>query len=525
VKPVYVTAIPDQELFAAADAAYEDLKRDLVSNGCTALDHAQIERLVTSRGSAVLLQLLQGHFTLRGQLEPKVAVVGADGKVRRHAKRGECRQLKTALGTVVVERTAFGGRLVSSLHPVDSNLNLPAHKYSHELERLAVLAAVDGSFEKSAALVCRTTATSLAKRPIEDIVRRSAKDFLAFYEARQWTPASQCDTGPLMVLSFDQKGIVVRPNELRPATRRIAARQRPRLRAIQNRDGKKHWHGKKRMASVAAVHTIEPDVRSPRDIVRGLRRLKPVPANRQRTVRPQMKRLWATIQRDPRELIEDAFTEAQKRDPDQRKTWVVLIDGDPDLERWVRATARRRQLKVTLGLDIIHVLQYLWRAGEALCRATGENVEQWLLPRLEKVLAGEISDVIAGLRRSATRRKLGKTDRGPVDLCARYCLKRKKMMRYGELLRIGAPVSTGVIEGGCKHLIGDRMDLCGARWSLEGAEAILQLRATAISGDFEEYWAYHERADYQRNHALNYAHGAPPPVTERRSIRATPRAA
>jgi hypothetical protein len=64
-------------------------------------------------------------------------------------------------------------------------------------------------------------------------------------------------------------------------------------------------------------------------------------------------------------------------------------------------------------------------------------------------------------------------------------------LHYHEYLAAGLPIATGVIEGACRHLVSDRMDLTGARWSLAGAEAVLRLRALRSSGDFDEYWHFH----------------------------------
>ncbi|GAA2052127.1 hypothetical protein GCM10009839_69250 [Catenulispora yoronensis] len=63
------------------------------------------------------------------------------------------------------------------------------------------------------------------------------------------------------------------------------------------------------------------------------------------------------------------------------------------------------------------------------------------------------------------------------------------------------------MEGACRHLIGDRLDITGARWGLEGAEAVLTLRALIDNGDFEEYLTFHTAAEYQRNHRARYQHG------------------
>jgi hypothetical protein len=78
-------------------------------------------------------------------------------------------------------------------------------------------------------------------------------------------------------------------------------------------------------------------------------------------------------------------------------------------------------------------------------------------------------------------------------------------LHYNQYLAQGFPIATGVIEGACRYLIKDRMDITGARWSLVGAESVLRLRALHSSGDFDEYWRFHEKQEYQRNHADHYA--------------------
>ena len=97
------------------------------------------------------------------------------------------------------------------------------------------------------------------------------------------------------------------------------------------------------------------------------------------------------------------------------------------------------------------------------------------------------------------------TQRKPVDKCADYLLKYKAFLNYDRYLAQGFPICSGVIEGTCRHLINDRMDRTGARWSLKGAEAVLKLRSLYASGDLEDYWTFHERQEQQRNHTSRYA--------------------
>jgi hypothetical protein len=74
----------------------------------------------------------------------------------------------------------------------------------------------------------------------------------------------------------------------------------------------------------------------------------------------------------------------------------------------------------------------------------------------------------------------------------------------------GWPVTTGVIEGACRHLVNDRLDITGVRWGLAGAEAILKLRALISNGDLDTYWAFHLAQEHQRIHKARYANNAIP---------------
>jgi len=104
------------------------------------------------------------------------------------------------------------------------------------------------------------------------------------------------------------------------------------------------------------------------------------------------------------------------------------------------------------------------------------------------------------MRRKATREQLSQKQRKPIDKCAAYLSKYAPILHYEEYLSEGLPIATGVIEGACRHLIKDRMDLTGARWRLKSAEAVLRLRSLRSSGDFEEYWAFHKAREKVRNY-------------------------
>jgi hypothetical protein len=97
-----------------------------------------------------------------------------------------------------------------------------------------------------------------------------------------------------------------------------------------------------------------------------------------------------------------------------------------------------------------------------------------------------------------------------ADRCADYLLAKRPYLDYPTALKNGWPIATGVIEGACRHLVKDRMDITGARWGLAGAEAILSLRALISNGDFDSYWTFHLVQEHRRVHASRYALGVIP---------------
>ena len=124
--------------------------------------------------------------------------------------------------------------------------------------------------------------------------------------------------------------------------------------------------------------------------------------------------------------------------------------------------------------------------------------EQWVEERAAAVLAGRAADVAAGLRRAATRKQLSQHERKPVDCTANYIENNQQRLRYDQALDQGFPIATGVIEGACRHLVKDRMDITGARWGLKRAEAILKLRSLKISGDLDAYLKFHFDQEHKR---------------------------
>lgn len=495
------------QLFTAADTQYATMKETLTSTEFQGQTEAEVQRWLDVEQRELMRRLFQAFVTLRGQAQAQGPVVGADGVTRTQQRHGASRKLESVFGTVEVERTGHTGRGRTTLYPVDASLNLPQRRYSLEVDRQLAMSAARMSFDEALDMMGRQTAAHVPKRQAEEAVQRAAMDFESFYASTQLD-----DDGPsgnLMVLTFDQKGVVLHLEDLIEATRKAAEGARQKMDTRRSKGEPKR--GRKRMAAVAAVYTVAPYMRTAEDIIAGLRHVRDA-TKKPRRPRPEGKRVWASLTRNLKDVIADAFDEATDRDPEHRRRWLVLVDGDKKLTRWVRAEARRRGVKVTLVLDFIHALEYLWKAAHVFFDEGTDEIEAWVLERLQRMLEGRISHVVAGMTRMATVRGLSAEQRAPVDKAAAYLLKRKGMMTYDKLLAIGAPIATGVIEGACRHLINDRMDLTGARWRLPSAEAVLRLRSLMSSGDFDEYWRFHEKVEAERNHLSRYANGKVPPL-------------
>lgn len=199
-------------------------------------------------------------------------------------------------------------------------------------------------------------------------------------------------------------------------------------------------------------------------------------------------------------MIAAAFDEAEARDPLHQRAWVVLVDGAEHQLGLIRAEAARRGVTIHVIIDIIHVLEYIWGAAWSLHAAGDPAAEDWVAVKALAVLANDSERAAAEVTAEADAAGLEGSRRSGAEACVRYLGNKREFLRYGQALDAGWPIATGVIEGACRHLIADRLSIGGARWGLNGAEAVLTLRAVISNGDFEEYWRFHLKCEHQRHY-------------------------
>ena len=467
------------------------------------LEHAELETQLDTRGRDLLRQLYQDHTDLRAQREPRLAgVTGVNGVTRSRVEAGHARALRTVFGEVTVARMAYRAPGQTNLHPADAAWNLPTEKHSHRLRRLAAIEATRGSFDDAAAAIDRGTGVAVGKRQVEQLAVAAAADFDDFYDQREPPTPDTGHSAQVLVVSVDGKGIVMRRDALRPATAKAAAATAPKLAARLSKGEKRN---RKRLAEVGAVYHVTPVPRTAHDIL-------PTAQHDTTGRAPKAVDKWltASVAADAATVIASVFDEAERRDPNHQHTWIALVDGNNHQIERIHAEAAARGVTVTTVVDFIHVLEYLWKAAWCFFTEADPAAQTWVRDKATAVLEGKARAVASGIRRRATTAGLTRGTRKNADDTANYLTAKATHLDYPTALKSGWPIATGVIEGACRHLVKDRLDITGARWGLAGAEAILKLRALHSNDDFDDYWRYHLNQERHRVHQIRYLNGQIP---------------
>jgi hypothetical protein len=490
----------------------------LAGQACQAVTLDAMEGLVAGQGRELLLGLVQLALDAQAGREVRLPqVTGEDGVSRTRAERGHDRPVVTRLGEVVVRRIAYrsGIKGAGSLFPRDAVLNLPPLGYSWGLQRLAEMFCRSVSYEQAHEFVLAATGVSIGKRQLEQIIIAAAADAERFYQDQNRDQAAAPGAGeqdrdrdrdreqeqeqglPPLAISGDGKGVAMLPE----ARRRRTKAPEQRVRTFEKRAGTGEKKGCKRMAETGAVFDVLPEPRTPEQVMRphgGPGTKKP----------PRAQNRWYTCDitagRDV--TIGKIFDEADRRDPGHARTWIALVDGDNYQLSLFQAAAAARGITLAIVIDFIHVLEYLWKAAWCFHAPRDPAMEDWVTAQALDILHGRTADVIARIARLAEDHppQPGSEHAKIIRKTLSYLQNKQPFMDYPHALAAGWPIATGVIEGACRHLVQDRMGITGARWGLEGAQAMLWLRAIAASGDTNAYWDWHIQEERQRNHLSRY---------------------
>jgi len=438
-------------------------------------------------------RMLQEHVDKRGDGDVGKLIEREDGKKLPHKRRGE-KQLETLFGRIKVERIGYGYPEEQSIFPQDKEMGLPENMYSYPIQKRVCREAVLGSYDEIDKTLSEYTGAHVPKRQCMGIIKQGAEYVDEFYKQR----GGRETEAELIVLSGDGKGIVMRPEGLREKTREREVSQK-----MSKRVSKGEKRNKKREAMAAAVYNIKTQVRSVDDIIEELDRDKT--GKEENKVCSEEKRVWASIKKEKDEVFEEILEEGLKRNPTEKKV-VFLSDGAKSVQKRAEEILRPgfEGKSFVIILDLIHVIEYLWKAAYVFYEEGSSEAELWVKQYLRMILEGNAKKAAAEMKRLAIEKNLSKSKQMIVDKAAGYILNNQEYMRYDEYLASGYPIATGVIEGVCGHLIKDRFEISGARWGLDGAESLLKLRAVYQSGDWDEYWKFHTEQSlnslYPKNH-------------------------
>jgi hypothetical protein len=434
----------------------------------------QMERSVLRHLLRLGRKLLQVFLARRVQAESHAPQWGwQKRKLPYHSQKAT--DYFSVFGKITFARAYFyapgsGGRC-----PLDQALSLPDHCYSDLLMESAELLAVDSAYEKAIAVLHRLLGVTVPRLAVESAVAEQRPVVRAFY--RPPPPFPRREEGPLLVAQADGKGVrLLRPADTPPKVRR----------------GKGEKKARKKEAIAVALYTIAPYARTPEEVVATLFQARR--PDRPRPV-PHHKRVFASLDGKAAALRRLARWAAQRaRWPIRHR--VALTDGAKALQ----AQMRRQLPGFTLVLDIIHAVEHLWTAGTALYGETNPQRVAWVQAQALDLLASRSEAVIAGLEERA--QALSPTSRAAKTLHreARYFRRNRPYLDYARYLKRGWPIGTGVVEGTCRHLVKDRMELSGMRWTIAGAEALLALRAANENGDWEAFHTFRR----QRRHRQLY---------------------
>jgi hypothetical protein len=432
-----------------------------------------------------------------GDLGPTVTT--ENGTRLRRSDTPQPRALRTIFGEHCLHTYVYaqGAKRAIELRPIDARLNLPAGKASYLLQEFSQLFCVEKAFAVGAQQFEAVFGQELSVAVLEDINQDLGEQADRFLDSLPTPPAAQ--EGAILVATADGKGVPLVKADAQ-AVPVFEEKERP---------------GNRRMATLGCVYTVDRHVRTPEQIVAALFRDDTVPQPADRPA-PCGKRYRGYFAYCP---------EGEEPLPSAIRTWtwlaqevstrrhagqpvVRLMDGQPSL--WDAADAallefmaKLRELKEMPWLidilDIIHVSGYVWRAAKVF-HVHAEHREAFAQDRLLRILQGEVRGVVKGLRRMATERGLRGVELKEIQTVCNYFARNAHRMRYDEYLRAGYPIASGVIEGACRHVIKDRMEQGGMRWTLAGAAAMLNVRAVCASSEWDRFNRWRQAEEAQRVH-------------------------
>jgi hypothetical protein len=472
---------------------FKDLVEYVTDEASSSRTTYEVELTLFRRLLALGAQLLRLFFVQRATVRPSEPTAPDGTRLSYQEMRPTT--YFSVFGKVRFRRHYFHAPGHKGLCPLDGELSLPPRCYSDLLRDWAEYCITDESYDDSIRVLSRILGLSISKQALETAVQEDAVDVEAFYEQKA-APCPQTE-GSILVIQADGKGVpMVRTQPADPPPRR----------------GKGQKRTQKKEAVVTAIYTIDPYWRTPQQAADALMRdfERDKESERTSTVpqrpSPMGKEVRATLEGKDVALDRLARRVAH-REGEHIQQRAALTDGAEALQRRILS----RFPDFELVLDIIHATEYLWDGANALWGETHPDRTTWVKDQLLHILSGKTSTVIQALERLVQDPSTSPAQREVLNTTIGYYRRNLPYMRYDQYLDRGWPISSGVVEGTCGHLVKDRMEESGMRWTKSGAQAILDLRAVRVNDDWDAYQCFHRQCQHQR---LYGSHAHAPPVSE-----------
>jgi hypothetical protein len=452
-----------------------------------------VERDLMRQLLALGHDLLTAFVAHQGDGDQGPEVQTPDGQTVRRLPERHDRRYVSIFGELTITRVAYGTREGQKIElvPLDARLGLPQGEFSYVLEDWSQRFCLKESFAEAGQSLEMLLGLRLGRRTLEQMNRTVAGYVTPFRETSEPPPPQE--EGPLRVVTADGKGVPVRkpePDEPKPHHRLTKGEKR----------------NKKQMACVGAVYSIEPFVRTADDILDEVLRQKRAKDRPE----PQHKHVWAemirAVQGQPPVTAKDGlfcqlFDELALRNLGPDRPVICLMDGERSL--W---DAQGAYFPEAIGvLDLFHVLERVWGVAHCVHTEGSDEAEQYVEERLRELLEGRVGSVIEEFRRRMTEGRLRGNKRLVVKSAIEYLENNRGHMKYDEYLAAGYPIGSGVAEGACRHLVKDRMEQTGMRWTVAGAQAMLHVRAVYLNDQWDDFLEFRVEQEqgrlYQRDAA------------------------
>lgn len=481
-----------------------DLRTDVTAAAKAGDFFDTVERAVFSRVLEIGRQAMNLLLSLQGEGDLGDELETSEGPIQRSEKPAH-----TIVRSIFGEHHFLeftyspGKNKTISLRPVSARLALPGSRWSFLLQEFSQMLGVDQAYSQAMMNLGQILGGRFSVDTAERIngqLGQAAGEFLADLPAPE-----KGSEGKLLVATVDCKGVPLVKEDCPKVAAFETAKKNP---------------GNRRMATVTSVYTVDPHLRTAAEITAALfrdepqedsaRRKRPAPQNKNTTAH------FPVIEDDgagnsvPVSGIHVGIAWLCEQVAQRRRRGQVLIalmDGQESLWATMKLHLRFAAKTVPI-LDILHALAYIWKAA-GLFETSEPARREFTRTRLLRILHGEVRGVIQGLRSLGTRRQLTGEKRKSLQRICGYLEKNAERMRYDEYLRRGYPVASGVIEGACRHLVKDRMERSGMRWTLEGARSMLNVRAAFQSDHWRTFLNWRTQQEVTRihrhqNHLENY---------------------